>query len=88
MHAYSGFGQGYVQDVFAKVWAPSGRPHQCCMSVLLDAWVVRHYGAQDDHLSFGSSSGIILCGQKEMNEAVTNLVTGKGVTKESIITNF
>ena len=36
----------------------------------------------------GEQSGIILCGQKEMNDAVVALVQERGVSKESIITNF
>ena len=43
---------------------------------------------QDNALTDGQQSAIILCGQKEMNEAVTALVQEKGVPKESIITNF
>ena len=36
----------------------------------------------------GEHSGVVLCGQKEMNDAVIKLVQERGVSKESIITNF
>lgn len=46
-------------------------------------WVV-----QDGGVSEGSKSAVILCGQKEMAEAITAIVTGSGVQKEFILTNF
>ncbi len=44
--------------------------------------------AQDNAMTDGAQSGIILCGQKEMNDAVVALVQERGVSKESIITNL
>ena len=35
-----------------------------------------------------SGAAAVLCGQKEMAMAVTELFSEKGVTKESILTNF
>jgi NAD(P)H-flavin reductase len=43
---------------------------------------------QDNAITDGQHTAVILCGQKEMGEAVTALVEEKGVSKDMILTNF
>ncbi len=43
---------------------------------------------QADGIQDWSGVAAVLCGQKGMCEAVTELLTGKGVPKESILLNF
>lgn len=44
--------------------------------------------ARDAGIADWSGAAAVLCGQKEMAMAVTELFTGKGVAKESILSNF
>lgn len=43
---------------------------------------------QDNGISDWSGVAAVLCGQKDMATAVTELLTSKGVPKERILTNF
>lgn len=43
---------------------------------------------QDGGVSDGEHTAVILCGQKEMAEAITAIVEKKGVKKDFILTNF
>lgn len=43
---------------------------------------------QDNGISDWSGVAAVLCGQKEMAGAITELLTSKGVPKERILTNF
>ena len=43
---------------------------------------------QDNGISDWSGVAAVLCGQKDMAGAITELLTGKGVPKERILTNF
>lgn len=44
--------------------------------------------AKEDGISDWSGVAAVLCGQKDMAIAITELLTGKGVPKERILTNF
>ncbi|PRW56790.1 hypothetical protein C2E21_4721 [Chlorella sorokiniana] len=44
--------------------------------------------AKDNGVSDWAGVAAVLCGQKEMAGAITELLTGKGVPKERILTNF
>lgn len=44
--------------------------------------------AKEDGIADWSGVAAVLCGQKDMATAVTELLTGKGVAKEYILTNF
>lgn len=43
---------------------------------------------QDGGITDGEQTAVILCGQKEMAEALTAMVQEKGVKTEFILTNF
>ncbi len=43
---------------------------------------------QEDGVADWSGVAAVLCGQKDMAVAVTELLTSKGVAKEHILTNF
>jgi hypothetical protein len=43
---------------------------------------------QEDGISDWSGVAAVLCGQKEMAVAITELLTSKGVAKEQILSNF
>lgn len=60
------------------MYCPPGPP--TCQ--LLAAWL------QEDGIADWSGVAAVLCGQKDMATAVTELLTGKGVAKEYILTNF
>lgn len=57
---YTTRGEGYVQDVYKKMDAPSDPKGTC----------------------------VLVCGQKEMAEAVYEIVGDQGVSRENCLTNF
>ena len=92
-------GKGYVQDVFAKVGA--GADVACWAGWMLPDLLLAVAGSgralfmclpcacpQDDGVSDWSGVAAVLCGQKDMATAISELLTGKGVPKERILTNF
>ena len=44
--------------------------------------------SQDAPIKDAKQTGVILCGQPEMGEAVKKLVISQGVDEDSILTNF
>lgn len=43
---------------------------------------------KENLLTAPGTTGVVLCGQKEMCEAITEIMTGSGVDKDKIILNF
>ncbi len=44
--------------------------------------------SQDEPIKDAKQTGVILCGQPEMGEAVKKLVISQGVDEDLILTNF
>lgn len=54
-----------------------------------DGYVQEAFGGDKENLlTSPDSTGVVLCGQKEMCQEVTEIMTGSGVDKEKIILNF
>lgn len=52
------------------------------------ALIITPCAAQDEPIKDASKTGIILCGQPEMGEAVKKLVISQGIAEDRILTNF
>ena len=90
MSVFSADGKGYVQDVFEKVWALRAKP--ACIECISRTGPCLHVqlclALQENEISEGSSVAVILCGHKEMCQAITKQMQDVGVATERILTNF
>jgi ferredoxin-NADP reductase len=50
--------------------------------------LILRFGQQEANIPDGSKVAAVLCGQKEMCQAVTSILTDRGVAKENILLNF
>ncbi len=60
----------------------------CTFCERYKALIVTPCAAQDEPIKDASKTGIILCGQPEMGEAVKKLVISQGIAEDRILTNF
>ncbi|PIN07492.1 NADH-cytochrome b-5 reductase [Handroanthus impetiginosus] len=76
-----------------KEWESSGVDIVPVLSRPEDSWTgergyVQAAFARDKGISCPQSTGVVLCGQKQMAEEVTSLVVADGVSTEKILKNF
>ncbi|KAL1568400.1 fruit protein pKIWI502 [Salvia divinorum] len=76
-----------------KVWESSGVNIVPVLSQPGDSWTgekgyVQDALARNKNITNPQSTGVVLCGQKQMAEDVSSIVVGDGVSSEKILKNF
>ncbi|XP_047957418.1 fruit protein pKIWI502 [Salvia hispanica] len=76
-----------------KAWESSGVNIVPVLSQPGDGWTgqkgyVQDALARNKNITNPQSTGVVLCGQKQMAEEVTSIVVGDGVSSEKILKNF